>query len=91
MMYELAAQQAAESSHVLWLAILGITEHFLQHRCTVKQYVKQIQNLRVAAITSHEKGLAFEQEEYLFVLYRHWNLYDSMFHSPQIATKLGIW
>ena len=28
---------------------------------------------------------------YRFMLYRHWNLYDSMYYSRYIATKLGIW
>ena len=28
---------------------------------------------------------------YQFMLYRHWNLYDSMWHSRYIATRLGIW
>ena len=91
MMYELAAQVSSESPHILWLAILGITEHFLQHRCTVKQYVNQVETLRVAAVMGHDKDLSFFQDEYLFVLYRHWNLYESMFHSPQVATRLGIW
>jgi len=30
-------------------------------------------------------------EEYRFMLYRHWTLYDSMYHSSYMATKLGIW
>jgi len=25
------------------------------------------------------------------MLYRHWTLYDSMWHSQYIATRLGIW
>lgn len=25
------------------------------------------------------------------MLYRHWTLYDSMFHSTYIATRLGVW
>jgi len=25
------------------------------------------------------------------MLYRHWTLYESMFHSPYVATRLGIW
>jgi len=29
--------------------------------------------------------------EYRFMLYRHWTLYDSMWHSQYIATRLGIW
>jgi cell division control protein 45 len=30
-------------------------------------------------------------EELRFTLFRHWNLYDAMFHSSYVAAKLGIW
>lgn len=30
-------------------------------------------------------------EEFRFMLFRHWNLYDAMFHSSYVASKLGIW
>jgi cell division control protein 45 len=91
LMYELAAQQAAESTHVLWLAILGLTEHYLQHRCTVKQYLKALETLRQAAVTSPDQTLKFEPTEYHFVLHRHWSLYESMMNSPVVACRLAIW
>ncbi len=25
------------------------------------------------------------------MLFRHWSLFDAMFHSPYMATRLGIW
>ena len=31
------------------------------------------------------------QEELRFMLYRHWNLYDAMYYSPYLASRLGIW
>lgn len=30
-------------------------------------------------------------DELRFTLVRHWNLYDAMFHSSYVASKLGIW
>jgi CDC45-like protein len=30
-------------------------------------------------------------EEFRFLLLRHWNLYDAMYHSSYVAGKLGIW
>jgi len=30
-------------------------------------------------------------EEFRFTLFRHWGLYDAMYHSPYVANKLGIW
>ncbi|KAI8870495.1 CDC45-like protein [Ramicandelaber brevisporus] len=29
--------------------------------------------------------------EYKFVLYRHWSLYESIYHSPHVASKLMVW
>jgi cell division control protein 45 len=31
------------------------------------------------------------EDEYRFMLFRHWSLYDSMFHSGYVASKLGVW
>lgn len=30
-------------------------------------------------------------EEYKFPLYRHWSIYESMYHSQYLATRLGVW
>ena len=38
-----------------------------------------------------EDGKITFEEEYRFMLYRHWSLYESMFHSNYVAARLGIW
>lgn len=38
-----------------------------------------------------ETGHIEEGAEYRFFLHRHWPLYDAMFHSPYIASKLSVW
>lgn len=30
-------------------------------------------------------------KDYKFPLYRHWNIYDSMNHSPYVASRLQLW
>jgi hypothetical protein len=35
--------------------------------------------------------IVFREKEFRFMLFRHWSLYDSMFHSSYVASKLGIW
>ena len=30
-------------------------------------------------------------DELRFTLFRHWTLYDAMYHSSYVASKLGIW
>lgn len=36
-------------------------------------------------------GTVISQQELQFMLLRHWNLYDSVYYSNYIATKLSIW
>ncbi len=38
-----------------------------------------------------EDGKIGFEEEYRLMLYRHWSLYDSMYFSNYVASKLGIW
>jgi cell division control protein 45 len=31
------------------------------------------------------------EDEYRFMMFRHWSLYDSMYHSGYVSSKLGVW
>ena len=42
-------------------------------------------------VPGSENGHVEESSEYRFHLYRHWSLYDSMYHSPYIAAKMNVW
>ena len=33
----------------------------------------------------------YASDELRFTMFRHWNLYDAMYHSNYVASKLGIW
>ncbi|TCD66689.1 hypothetical protein EIP91_001043 [Steccherinum ochraceum] len=33
----------------------------------------------------------YAADELRFMMFRHWNLYDAMYHSSYVAAKLGIW
>lgn len=32
-----------------------------------------------------------KEDEYRFMLLHHWSLYDSMYHSGYVASKLAVW
>lgn len=36
-------------------------------------------------------SISFHPSEYTFFLYRHWNLTESLFHTPYVASRLGVW
>lgn len=46
---------------------------------------------RCSVVLSVLMGYNCDHGRYRFMLYRHWSLYDSMWHSQYIATRLGIW
>ena len=44
----------------------------------------------LAALSADDMSLR-TTDELRFELFRHWTLYDAMFHSSYVAGKLGIW
>ncbi|KAG0368720.1 CDC45 family [Gamsiella multidivaricata] len=43
------------------------------------------------ATTTPEDGFIQCTDEYRFMMVRHWSLYESMYHSNYVASRLGIW
>ena len=35
--------------------------------------------------------ILYKEKEFRFMLFRHWSLYESIYHSTYVASKLGIW
>ncbi|KAI9238593.1 MAG: CDC45 family [Podila humilis] len=45
----------------------------------------------VPQTTATEDGVIRCTDEYRFMMVRHWSLYESMYHSNYVASRLGIW
>ncbi|KAF9426746.1 hypothetical protein BGZ94_006075 [Podila epigama] len=45
----------------------------------------------IPASTVEEDGVIRCTDEYRFMMVRHWSLYESMYHSNYVASRLGIW
>lgn len=43
------------------------------------------------AISNADTAIVSQQNELKLMLYRHWSLWEALFFSPYVATKLGIW
>jgi cell division control protein 45 len=43
------------------------------------------------AVAGAEAGHIKEVSEFRFFLYRHWSIFDAMYHSPYIASKMPVW
>jgi cell division control protein 45 len=100
--YVLATLLERVDNDLLWLTILGLTYQYLTNRISRDTYdtYHQIYFDEVARLnpplpvsnTLHPDDSSIRpSEELRFALFRHWNLYDAMYHSPYVASKLGIW
>lgn len=99
--YILATLLERGDNDLLWLTILGLTYQYLTNRISRDSYDywHQIYHDEVSRLnptssgsTPHPDDTSIRpSEELRFALFRHWNLYDAMYHSPYVANKLGIW
>ena len=46
---------------------------------------------RLNIINNKEEGTIQNENDFRFMLLRHWNLYDSMYFSSYVAPKFGVW
>jgi cell division control protein 45 len=90
---------------ILRFAIMGLTYQYVTSRISRDTYDKyhSIYYDEVARLnpeSNNAKGTNSlnpddhsirATEELRFTLFRHWNLYDAMYHSSYVASKLGIW
>eukprot|EP00911_Craspedida_sp_UC1_P000811 UC1_evm1s623 len=103
MMYTLVGQLGrATSNEVLWWGILGVTDQLVHARVDMAAYAEACSSLQADVLRLNgAQGEAPEeragqltvatQREFKFMLLRHWSLYESMRHSPYVASRLGIW
>lgn len=101
----LANQLNKPTLNLLWLAVVGVTDQFLHERIDEIVYNRfvswaadEIKHFTPDPDPSVDNGRRPPQAgqiqlhtEYRFMLVRHWNLYDSMYNSKYVATRLGIW
>ncbi|CAE6448890.1 unnamed protein product [Rhizoctonia solani] len=102
--YVLASHLQLAENETLWLAIIGLTYQYLSSRISRDDYdywqlvyADEVARLNPrpdlsasAALHADDTGIRSCQE-LRFTLYRHWTLYDSMYHSPYVAGKMNIW
>ncbi|KAI0306549.1 CDC45 family [Multifurca ochricompacta] len=93
--YILATTLERVDNDLLWLAILGLTNQYT--RCRISRSISRLNPpppvsdvYGLAALSADDMSLR-TTDELRFELFRHWTLYDAMFHSSYVAGKLGIW
>ncbi|CAK81557.1 unnamed protein product (macronuclear) [Paramecium tetraurelia] len=100
--YTLAQQMNHDCNDHLWYAILGLTDAYIHMRLNQKNYdliFEELQNEVIRLNIHFEEtqgdakkiGGVFIENEYKFLLMRQQSLYNSMYYSSYVGTKLKLW
>ncbi|CAG0897577.1 unnamed protein product, partial [Darwinula stevensoni] len=103
LMYNLAWRLSKDNNELLWLAIVGLSDLFLNGHMDKRRYLLHVGDLQshVARLnhtitedslqmSADSMHISFEKELQL-ALFRHWSLWESLRHSPYTACKFRLW
>ncbi|EKE41756.1 hypothetical protein ENUP19_0296G0021 [Entamoeba nuttalli] len=83
-----------------WYAAIGVCDQYISLKINAKTYVHaiqyfidnlQLETLEITDLLQTVKTPMCVKMDCQLMLLRHWTLYDSLFHTREIASKLGIW
>ncbi|XP_053135925.1 cell division control protein 45 homolog [Hemicordylus capensis] len=103
MMFDLAWIMSKDLNDMLWWAIVGLTDQWVQDKITQMKYVTDIGTLqRHVSRHNHRNGdeenslsidcmrIAFEYDLCL-ALYQHWSLYESLCNTCYTSASFKLW
>ncbi|KAM6155160.1 cell division control protein 45 homolog isoform 2-T2 [Rhynchocyon petersi] len=102
-MFELAWLMSKDLNDMLWWAIVGLTDQWIQDRITQMKYVTDVGVLQRHVSRHNHRNqdeehtlsidctrIAFEYDLRL-ALYHHWSLYDSLCNTCYTASRFKLW
>ncbi|XP_074212090.1 cell division control protein 45 homolog isoform X3 [Camelus bactrianus] len=102
-MFDLAWMMSKDLSDMLWWAIVGLTDQWVQDKITQMKYVTDVGILQrhvsrhnhrhedeEHALSVDCTRISFEYDLRL-VLYQHWSLHDSLCNTCYTAARLKLW
>ncbi|XP_077317777.1 cell division control protein 45 homolog [Lithobates pipiens] len=103
MMFELAWIMSKDSNDMLWWAIVGLTDQWVQDRITQMKYVTDVGTLQRHVSRHNHRNedeentlsidcmrIAFEYDVRLS-LYQHWSMFESICNSCYTSSALKLW
>jgi len=105
-LYDLARKMSKDNNELLWMAIVGVTEQFINSKVDQDTYCEVVHGTLQSHVSRLNAGNREEQaaagvsinclrisfeEDLNLMLYRHWTVYDSLTHSPATACQFKIW
>eukprot|EP00045_Choanoeca_perplexa_P000392 m.14340 g.14340 ORF g.14340 m.14340 type:complete len:588 (+) comp10260_c0_seq1:265-2028(+) len=102
LLWHLVTSKQQDSNKLLWMAMVGLVDAYLEDRLSSMDYYRHYQELARDAtrLNGHtledgtvHRGVALStlKADFRFPVYRHWNLYESMQHSRYVAARLDVW
>eukprot|EP00761_Pharyngomonas_kirbyi_P009573 gb/GECH01009590.1/.p1 GENE.gb/GECH01009590.1/~~gb/GECH01009590.1/.p1 ORF type:complete len:649 (+),score=157.17 gb/GECH01009590.1/:1-1947(+) len=99
-----ASQSAVDK---LWWALIGLTEQYVfdriditRYELLVEEFGKEVQKMNsvpnnIRTDDGYTIPIAHRnitpQNDYRFILYRHWTLYESMIHTASVCGVMQLW
>ncbi|KAJ1463001.1 CDC45 family [Pelagophyceae sp. CCMP2097] len=81
-----------------WLASLGLTSMHGQWRLDDEKYdgfarylAERLRHYDAVPVSGDSARVEFDDEELKFMLHRHWSLFDAMYYSNYVASRLSVW
>ncbi|XP_059533104.1 cell division control protein 45 homolog [Myotis daubentonii] len=102
-MFDLAWMMSKDMNDMLWWAIVGLTDQWVQDRITQMKYVTDVGILQRHVSRHNHRDedeenalsvdcmrISFEYDLRL-VLYQHWSLHDSLYNTCYTAARFKLW
>ncbi|XP_056677387.1 cell division control protein 45 homolog [Monodelphis domestica] len=102
-MFDLAWLMSKDLNDMLWWAIVGLTDQWIQDKITQMKYVTDIGILQRHVSRHNHRNeddenslsidcmrIAFEYDLRL-ALYQHWSLYESLYNTCYTSARLRLW
>lgn len=100
-LYELSWKMSKDSNLLLWWTVVGLTDQLIHERIDSDKYVTDAHDLHQHVLRlnqdSEENGTSINCMKITFdlelrlALYRHWSIYDSLYHSNYTACRFRVW
>lgn len=98
-MYDLAGDLSKNNNYLLWLAIVGLTYQLKSDKIGPRLFEREAERIirhiaRNQVSNNHARGNRWQirwQKDLQMELYRRWNIYESLSHTPLSVCKFKLW
>lgn len=97
--YDLAYHLSKNNNYLLWLSIVGLTYQLRSEKISAEMFEQEAERIvryvaRNQVSNNHARGNNWKirwDRDLQMDLYRKWNIYDSLWHTPLTVCKFQLW